>query len=92
MVATGIRYSAALLATYLIAWTTSYVGVFLSRGEGLDFRYFVQYFVAAWTFRGFELPSFIWLFSIGLFLPLSVGALALMRRHTQHQASSSTNA
>jgi len=92
MVVTVIRYSAALLATYLIAWTASYIGVFLSRGEGLDFRYFVQYFVLAWTFRGFELPGFIWILSIGLFLLLSVGAVALVRRHTQHQTSTSTNA
>ena len=80
MVRTVIRYAAALLVAYAIAWTAAYTGTFLSRGDGLDFRYFVQYFVLAWTFRAFELPGFIWIFSIVIFLPLSAGAVALVRR------------
>ena len=80
MVSTVTRYTAALVAAYAIAWTAAYVGIFLSRGDGLDFRYFVQYFVFAWTFRAFELPGFIWIFSIVIFLPLSFGAVALLRR------------
>ena len=55
------RYAVVLFATYMVAWTASYLFVFISRGDGLDLRYYVEYFVLAWTFRGFELPSFIWL-------------------------------
>jgi hypothetical protein len=80
MVSTVIRYAAALVGAYAIAWTAAYIGIFVSRGDGLDFRYFVQYFVLAWTFRAFELPGFIWIFSIVIFVPLSVGAVALVRR------------
>ncbi len=76
----ALRYAIVLSATYIVAWTVSYIFVFLSRGEGLDFRYYVEYFLLAWTFRGFELPSFIWLSSLVAFAPLAVVSIVLMRR------------
>tara|TARA_R110002049_G_scaffold15246_1_gene62601 strand:- start:1080 stop:1298 length:219 start_codon:yes stop_codon:yes gene_type:complete len=55
----------------MAAWTVSYTLTIVSRGEGRDFTCFLEYFRLAWTFRGGELPSFIWLFSILVFLPLA---------------------
>jgi hypothetical protein len=72
-----------LLAIYLVAWTVSYVLIFLSRGDGLDVSYYGEYFVAAWTGRAFELPGFIWLFSIAIFAPFAVLAIALIRRYAR---------
>ena len=80
MVSTFARYAVALFAAYIFAWTASCVFVFVSRGDGLDFRYYVEYFALAWTFRGFELPSFIWLFSVAAFVPLALGIIIVMRR------------
>jgi membrane protein implicated in regulation of membrane protease activity len=59
---------------------------------GSDFRYYVEYFVLAWTFRGFELPGFIWLFSIGVFVPLAVLVVALMRRRARYSRRFTANA
>ncbi len=70
----------ALVVTYLFAWTASYVFIFLSRGDGIDFSHYFKYFVLAWTFNGFELPTFIWIFSIVAFVPLAVLVVIQMRR------------
>lgn len=78
-----LRYIVLLVAAYLAAWTVSYAFMFVSRGDGLDFTYFFEYFRLAWTFSGGELPSFIWLFSIMVFLPLaglSMYALSRFKR------------
>ncbi len=80
MVRAFSRYAVALSAAYIVAWTASYIFMFISRGDGVDFRYYVEYFVLAWTFRGFELPGFIWFFSIVAFAPLAVIVVVLMRR------------
>ncbi len=77
---TPLRYAIALLATYLLAWTLSYASMFVARGDGLDFTYFFEYFALAWTFRAGEVPSFIWLFSVAAFLPLTVLVIYLLRR------------
>jgi len=69
------RYIPVLVATYVVAWTVAYVLVM-----GSDFAYFVEYFVLAWTFRGLEIPTYIWLFSIAVFLPFAVLVLFLLRR------------
>ena len=82
---TFLKYAVALLATYLVAWTASYVFMFVSRGDGFDFRYYWEYFVLAWTFNGLEVPTFIWLFSIVAFLPLAALVVILMRRHAKHK-------
>ena len=76
-----LRYAAALLGTYMLSWTASYIFVFVSRGDGLDFSYYFQYFRLAWTFNGLEIPSFIWLFSIVAFVPLAALVVILMRRY-----------
>ena len=69
---TFLKYSVSLLATYLLTWTGSYIYMMLSRGDGLDFDYYWEYFRLAWTFNGLEIPSFIWIFSIVGFVPLAV--------------------
>jgi len=79
-----LKYPLALLATYMIAWTVSYLFAMVSRGDGLDFRYYFECFVLAWTFNAFEIPTFIWLFSIIAFLPVATLVVTLMRRHGRH--------
>lgn len=81
MLRTGSRYIAALLAAYILAWTVSYLCVM-----GSDFRYYVEYLLLAWTFRAFELPGFIWFFSLVGFVPLAILAVALLRRHAQSES------
>jgi hypothetical protein len=76
-----LRYAVALVATYFVTWTLSYVLIFISYGDGLDFSYFFEYLMLAWTFRAGELPSFIWLFSIAAFLPLALLVVFLLRRY-----------
>jgi hypothetical protein len=83
----GSRYAVALFAAYMLAWTASYLFVM-----GTDFRYYVEYFVLAWTFRGFELPGFIWLFSIGAFVPLAVLVVILLRRRARYTRRFAANA
>ena len=82
---TLLRYAVVLAAVYLTSWTASYAGMFLSRGDGLDFRFFFEYLRMAWTFSGGELPSFIWLFSIITFLPSAVLSVFLLRRYDRHR-------
>jgi hypothetical protein len=78
-----LRYAVALVATYLVTWTLSYVFMFVSRGDGLDFSHFFEYLVLAWTFRAGEVPSFIWLFSVAAFLPLALLVTFLLRRQAR---------
>ncbi len=82
-----LRYSIALLVIYLLAWTVSYAFVLHSRGDGLNFSYFIQYFVLAWTFNGFELPTFILIFSIVGFLPVAAFIIILMRKHDKQRGN-----
>ena len=82
---TFLKYAVALLATYMVAWTLSYLFVMVSRGDGLDLSYYLEYFVLAWTFNAFEIPTFIWLFSIIAFLPLATLVVTRMRRHDRDQ-------
>ena len=83
-----LRYAIALVTTYLVTWTLSYVLMFVSRGDGLDFSYFFEYLILAWTFRAGELPSFIWIFSIAAFLPLASLVIFLLRRRDSAQSIS----
>jgi len=75
----------ALPVVYLVAWTMAYAGMLLSRGDGLDFSYYFAYLGWAWIFRGGELPTFIWYFSLLLFLPLAVTSIFLLRRNSNRQ-------
>ncbi len=77
------KYGVVLFAVYLAAWTASYAIMFAYRGDGWDFTYFFEYLKLAWTFRGGELPSLLWLFSIILFLPAAVLSAFLLRRHAR---------
>src|SRR5262245_1516862 len=73
------KYIVLLAAVYVAAWTVSYAAVLASRGDGLDFTWYFEYWGLAWTFRGGELPSFIWLCSIIVFVPLAVFVLRRSR-------------
>ena len=81
---TLLRYAVVLTAVYFAAWTGSYSVTLFSRGDGLDFTHFFEYLGLAWTFRGGELPSFIWLFSIIAFLPMAGLVVFLLRRYEGH--------
>ena len=69
----------------MVAWTASYVFMFNSRGDGLDFSYYWEYFALAWTFNGLEIPSFIWFFSLVAFIPMAALLLILLRRHDRRK-------
>jgi len=53
---------------YFLSWSLAYVLTFLLRGDTLDFGFFFEYLVLGWTFSGFELPVFMWMFSLLIFL------------------------
>jgi len=65
------RYTFPLLVAYSIAWTLAYI-LIIGR---LDFTYYAEWFVLAWTFRGFEMVGFTWLLSLVIFLPLAAVAM-----------------
>ena len=69
------QYVLVLAATYMVAWTVSYSFIM-----GADFRYYVEYFVLAWTFNAFEIPGFIWLLSVVLCVPLMLLVVFLLRK------------
>jgi hypothetical protein len=53
---------------YVPCWVAAHCAVMLSRGDGLSLEYLVPYFVYAWTFSAGELPGFIWVFSLALYV------------------------
>jgi len=66
-----IRYVTNLLryaGYYCLSWFLAYVLTFLLRGDAIDFGFFIEYLVLGWTFTGFELPMFMCMFSIVIFL------------------------
>ena len=79
------KYSVLLVIVYLAAWTASYVAMFFSRGDGWDFSHFCEYFALAWTFRGGEIPTFIWWFSVFAFFPLAGLAIFLLKKYERHR-------
>ena len=85
---TILRHTVVLIVAYFAAWTAAYAGAFLSRGDDLNFTYFFEYLHLAWTFRGLELPAFIWFFSIIIFLPLAGLMLFLLRKSTRRKNES----
>lgn len=69
------KYIVLLFTIYVFAWTASYIFV-----VGLDFSYYIEYFVAGWLFSGGEIPALIWFSSILLTLGLgSVGLLVIKK-------------
>jgi hypothetical protein len=69
------RYFVSLSVCYLFSWTVAYA-LFM----GSDFRYFFEFLAAAWTLRALELPTFIWLVSIAIFLVLAGSAVLILKR------------
>jgi hypothetical protein len=81
------KYAIVLVAIYLATWTASYAAMFVSQGDTLDFSHYFEYFRLAWTFRGGELPSYIWLSSLIAFLPLAGVSVFLLRRREKRKNS-----
>jgi hypothetical protein len=54
--------------------------MFVLRGDTVPWDLYFTYLALAWTFRGGELPVFIWLSSLVVFIPLAVLVLIAMRR------------
>lgn len=80
------RYTIALLGAYFVAWTVAYIVV----TQSLDFDEYFDWFVLAWTFRGFEMVGFTWLFSLVAFLPLAVVTIFLVKRLARRQGRVAT--
>ena len=74
----------ALVGTYFIAWTCSYVLTWILRGDTIEFTYYFDYLVAAWTFTGMELPPFMLALSMILFVPMAVLVVVLLKRLRAH--------
>ena len=81
-----LRYTAALLGAYFAAWTLSYCIVMYNAVKRLDFSEYVNWFLLAWTFRGFEMVAAAWALSIVVFLPLGGLAIFLTRRWGRRQS------
>ena len=75
-----LRYAIALVAAYVLAWTIAYSFIIYTAVNRLDFSKYIHWFVLAWTFNGFEMVVFTWLFSLAAFIPLAVIAIVLTRR------------
>jgi hypothetical protein len=73
---TLLRYAVVLSATYILAWTGSYVLVC-----GLDFSDYFSYLWAAWTFNADSIPHGIFVFSVGWFLLLAVPVVFVLERY-----------
>lgn len=69
---TAFKHAIALLILYLISWTVTYIWMFNSRGDTLEFKYYIPYLVAAWTGHAGELPGFIMMFSLFLYVPVVI--------------------
>jgi len=78
----------ALLAAYVFSWTAAYVFAFLSGGHALDFSLYFQYFVLAWTFKGFQSPNVILLLSVMAFIPVATFVVIWMRKKEKQRGFS----
>jgi hypothetical protein len=86
---TFLKYALALIVTYFFAWTASYIYIFVSGGGVLDFSYYLDYLVMAWTFNAGEIPTVVFFFSLVAFFPLAVfvvGTLYLLGRKKKRAA------
>jgi hypothetical protein len=86
---TPLRYTIALLGAYFVGWTVSYLIVMYNAIRRLDFSEYFNWFVLAWTFRGFEMVAITWLLSIAVFLTLTIVAVFLVRRFGRRQGRAS---
>ena len=72
---------AQALVAYLACWAAAHCAVMLSRGDGLSLDYLVPYFMYAWSFSAGELPSFIWLLSIALYIVFLAAWFGISKWH-----------
>ena len=77
----ALRYALLLLGVYMLSWTAAYLLVMVLRGGGWDFGHYFEYLILAWTFRGGELPTFIWFFSLAGFLIVGTLTVVFMWRN-----------
>lgn len=78
-----LLYAVALVAAYLVAWTISCVLITFDAIETLDFSNYVPWLVRVWRGGGFEMVGFTWIFSIIIFIPLSIVSVRSVRRLTR---------
>ena len=71
---------ALALVAYLACWVAAHCAVMLSRGDGLSLGYLIPYFKYAWSLSAGELPSFIWLVTLALYVVLLAGWFVMSRR------------
>ena len=65
-----LKYLAAILLAYFLAWTVAYFGVFVSRGDGFEPEFFFSYMEFAWFSQGDgKLVGLMWLCSLSLLVP-----------------------
>ncbi len=75
------KYFALILFTYALAWTVTYFGVFMSRGDRFTPELYFSYMKLAWFFKGSgELVGFIWVCSLVLFVPFAATSIWLVRK------------
>ena len=76
-----LKRIALAAVAYVACWIAAHCAVMLSRGDGLSLDYLVSYFRLAWSFSGGDLPSFIWVVSIGFYaVSLAIWFWASRRR------------
>lgn len=68
-----VKKVATALLAYPACWIAAHCAPMLSRGDGLALDHLLPYFRAAWNFSGGELPGFIWLLSIALYIVFPAG-------------------
>ncbi len=74
-----IRKICIAIFLYALSWLAAYSTVMVLRGDGASLKYVFSYFIDAWSFSGGEVPSFIWLFSLGFFVMALVSWLTLFK-------------
>jgi hypothetical protein len=72
----ALKWTAASVVVYFVAWCASYALMMISHGDGLAPGHLLEYFTLAWSFSGGEIPTFIWLGSLLLFVMLMAALLA----------------
>jgi hypothetical protein len=74
-----IKGIALASAAYVACWVAAHCAVMLTRGDGLSLDYLVAYFKYAWSFSAGELPGFIWLVSLVLYVSFLAGWFVISR-------------
>lgn len=66
------------LLMYLVSWAFSFVVI---NGD-FNFKYMVEYFALAWTFDGLMRPTYTWILSLVIFLPMLGVSLYMTRKRS----------